>query len=130
MPAKKKALERTPDGTLYVGSLIRSIIDKEGIDVRILAQSIGYTTAVIRGVETNNIKPSTRFLKSFCKATGYSFSELQKAPLHPRVLERMEEAREQARHTRKLVNTIAELRTQLAKYEEEIELLRSRLSQR
>jgi transcriptional regulator with XRE-family HTH domain len=80
-----KALEYTPTGQLYLGSLLRNLRQKKGVQLTALAKLLGYQPSTLSHVEINFARPSPRFLEEIARYFGVPVGELQSVPLHPRI---------------------------------------------
>jgi ribosome-binding protein aMBF1 (putative translation factor) len=82
---QQKPPERTSAGDLYVGSLIRVLREDKGLSLSEAAAQLGYQRSKLSMLETNTSKLSAKKRREIAELLGVPVTELEKAPVHPRV---------------------------------------------
>ncbi len=85
MARPDNALEYGPDGVPYLGSRLRELRRAAGWSVTALSKHVGRTVAALSKIETNHARPSKALLQSLAGALGVEMTDLEAAPLHPRL---------------------------------------------
>jgi transcriptional regulator with XRE-family HTH domain len=82
----QKPTEHAPSGEMYRGSLIRQLRKARGLDTKTVSAQLGYHhPRALKLIEGNRQNLSTTKLDELAKLLDVPVSELQQAPVHPRI---------------------------------------------